>query len=126
MKMLKQFIAVMFIASVGIVSADGSNALLHLGKTIRDQEIASHVLTHARQFVEKAQDDGWTAAEIDQAVQLSIDIMNRNHQGNAQLDLRADLLKTETATLKVIKYFNVLATLTNVVAAAALLLMILR
>lgn len=129
MNILKQFFVVGFIVSVSFVSADdGAEFLTHFTRSMSDQDVASQVLEHAKLFFEKARAEGWSSDEIDQAIEVSLEIAQRAQrmQGNNQLDLRAELLKNETATLKIIKYFNILASLTGLVTTTALLLMMMH
>lgn len=128
MNILKQFFVVGFIVSVSFVSADdGAETLTNFNRSMSDQDVASQVLAHARLFVEKARAEGWSSDEIDQAIEVSIEIARRNQQMQGkQLDLRAELIKNETATLKIVKYFNILASLTSLVATTALLLMMMH
>lgn len=134
MKLRSKILFMVFISGMSVVYADQQDHFIKLDSAFENQELSDQTLEHAKLFIEKAQAAGWNQAEIAQALLVSADIMRASHHqqtsaqapDNHQLDVFAELLKYETGTLKVLKYFNILASLTSIITTAALIALLIR
>ena len=116
----------MFALGSSVYATEEKGVVVTIQKS-HDERLAEHLLLNARKFVAVAQEEGWTEREIDQALLTSLEILRKAQaHETGQLTVRAELLRQEMATMKIMKIFGVSASVACVLSAVYLFLATLR
>ena len=127
MKRFKGIAGAMMVALGSSVYATEEKSVVVTIQKSHDERLAEHLLLNARKFVSVAQEEGWTEGEIDQALLSSLEILRKAQaHETGHLNVRADLLRQEMATMKIMKIFGVSAAVACVLSAVYLFLATLR